>query len=137
MSGYVRNLAVAARQAQSVIAACSGAQRSALLEDMATQLLEGHASILSANALDMQAARSNGASNATLDRLLLDAARVQGMANALREVAAQPDPLGQITRSDTRPNGVQVQRQRIPLGLIAMIFEARPNVCLLYTSRCV
>lgn len=128
MSGYVRNLAVAARQAQSVIAACSGAQRSALLEDMATQLLEGHASILSANALDMQAARSNGASNATLDRLLLDAARVQGMANALREVAAQPDPLGQITRSDTRPNGVQVQRQRIPLGLIAMIFEARPNV---------
>ena len=128
MSGYVRNLAVAARQAQRVIAACSGAQRSALLEDMATQLLEGHASILSANALDMQAARSNGASNATLDRLLLDAARVQGMANALREVAAQPDPLGQITRSDTRPNGVQVQRQRIPLGLIAMIFEARPNV---------
>ncbi len=128
MSGYVRNLAVAARQAQVVIAACSGAQRSALLEDMAAQLLAGQASILSANALDMQAARSNGASNATLDRLLLDAARVQGMANALREVAAQPDPLGQITRSDTRPNGVQVQRQRIPLGLIAMIFEARPNV---------
>ncbi|WP_395648740.1 glutamate-5-semialdehyde dehydrogenase [Thermomonas sp.] len=128
MSGYVRNLAVAARQAQSVIAACSGAQRRALLEDMAAQLLEGHASILSANALDMQAAREGGASSATLDRLLLDAARVQGMAAALREVAAQPDPFGQITRSDTRPNGVQVQRQRIPLGLIAMIFEARPNV---------
>ena len=128
MSGYVRNLAVAARQAQSVIAACSGAQRRALLEDMAAQLLEGHASILSANALDMQAAREGGASNATLDRLLLDAVRVQGMATALREVAAQPDPFGQITRSDTRPNGVQVQRQRIPLGLIAMIFEARPNV---------
>jgi glutamate-5-semialdehyde dehydrogenase len=137
MSGYVRNLAVAARQAQRVIAACSGAQRSALLEDMATQLLEGHASILSANALDMQAARSNGASNATLDRLLLDAARVQGMANALREVAAQPDPLGQITRSDTRPNGVQVQRQRIPLGLIAMIFEARPNVTAEAAALCI
>ncbi|MEN9311605.1 MAG: hypothetical protein RLY77_1730 [Pseudomonadota bacterium] len=83
MSGYVRNLAVAARQAQRVIAACSGAQRSALLEDMAAQLLEGHANILSANALDMQAARERGASNATLDRLLLDAARVQGMATAL------------------------------------------------------
>ena len=69
-----------------------------------------------------------GVGKAVLDRLLLDAGRVRGMAAALREVAAQPDPLGAITRSERRPNGIMVERQRIPLGLVAMIYEARPNV---------
>jgi glutamate-5-semialdehyde dehydrogenase len=128
MSGYVRGLAKAARAAQTVIAACSGAQRRALLEAMAAQILAGQERIIAANAQDMDAAHGKGANNATLDRLRLDAARVQGMADALREVAAQADPLGEVTRTDVRPNGVVVTRQRIPLGLVAMIFEARPNV---------
>ena len=128
MSGYVRELAQSARAAQTAIAACSGAQRQALLEVMAQRLLDGQDAVLAANGEDMRRAEAAGASRATLDRLRLDAERVQGMAAALREVAAQPDPLGTITRSDTRPNGIEVARQRIPLGLVAMIFEARPNV---------
>ncbi|MBV2210138.1 MAG: glutamate-5-semialdehyde dehydrogenase [Thermomonas sp.] len=128
MSGYVRSLALAARSAQRVIAAGSSAQRRALLESMATQLLAGQADILAANAQDMQQAQANGANAASLDRLLLTPERVQGMAQALHEVAAQADPLGEVTRRETRQNGVQIERQRIPLGLVAMIFEARPNV---------
>lgn len=128
MIGYVRGLALAARSAQRVIAASSSAQRRALLASMATQLLAGQAGILAANAQDMQQAQANGANAASLDRLLLTPERVQGMAQALHEVAAQADPLGEMTRRETRQNGVQIERQRIPLGLIAMIFEARPNV---------
>jgi glutamate-5-semialdehyde dehydrogenase len=128
MSGYVRELALAARQAQAAIAACESIRRYALLEGMAVHLEAGLAGILAANADDMQRAAAAGATKASLDRLLLDAARVQGMAAALREVAAQPDPLGTVTRRDVRPNGLVVERQRIPLGLVAMIYEARPNV---------
>lgn len=128
MSGYVRALAQAARAAQAHVAAASGDMRQALLEAMAAQLLAGQDAILAANAQDMARAQAAGANKAALDRLRLDAARVQGMADALREVAAQTDPLGEITRRDSRPNGMVVERQRIPLGLVAMIFEARPNV---------
>ncbi|MDI1252919.1 glutamate-5-semialdehyde dehydrogenase [Thermomonas sp.] len=128
MSGYVRELALAARQAQVAIALSDAATRRTLIEGMADQLLAGQAAILAANAGDVATAAANGASNATLDRLALDPQRVQGMADALREVAAQVDPLGVVTRSEQRPNGLVVERQRIPLGLVAMIFEARPNV---------
>ena len=128
MTGYVRGLALAAREAQTAIATTDAATRRRLLEMMADQLLAGQARILSANAEDLAKAAASGASKATLDRLALDQGRVQGMADALREVAAQSDPLGEVTRADTRPNGLRVERQRIPLGLVAMIYEARPNV---------
>ncbi len=128
MSGYVRNLALAARAAQAAIAAADPATRRALLEGMAERLLAGQDAILAANAADLQRAREAGASKATLDRLALSPERVRGMADALREVAAQDDPLGAVTRRDVRPNGLVVERQRIPLGLVAMIYEARPNV---------
>ena len=128
MSGYVRGLAMAAREAQAAVAAADAGTRRALLESMAAHLLAGEAAILAANAGDLAQAAGNGASKATLDRLMLDAARVRGMADALREVAAQADPLGEVTRREVRPNGVVVERQRIPLGLVAMIYEARPNV---------
>ena len=90
MTGYVRELALAARAAQRQIATCSAVQRQALLEAMAVQLLDSQASILVANAQDMGQAAANGASKATLDRLLLDPARIAGMASALREVARRP-----------------------------------------------
>ena len=128
MSGYVRELALAARAAQAAIAAADAATRRALLEGMAGRLLAGQDAILAANAGDLERARLAGAGKATLDRLALNPERVRGMAEALREVAAQDDPLGQVTRRDVRPNGLVVERQRIPLGLVAMIFEARPNV---------
>ena len=128
MSGYVRNLALAAREAQAAIAACDGATRRALIEGMAARLEAGREAILAANSDDMMRAAAAGAGKATLDRLMLDPMRVQGIADALREVAAQADPLGATTRREVRPNGIVVERQRIPLGLIAMIYEARPNV---------
>ena len=127
-SGYVRGLALAAREAQIAVAMADAEARRTLLEAMADQLLAGQGTILAANADDLAKAAANGATKATLDRLALNPERVQGMADALREVAAQPDPLGEITRSDTRPNGLVIERQRIPLGLVAMIYEARPNV---------
>ena len=128
MSGYVRNLALAAREAQAAVAACDGATRRALIEGMAARLEAGREAILAANSDDMMRAAAAGAGKATLDRLMLDPMRVQGIADALREVAAQADPLGATTRREVRPNGIVVERQRIPLGLIAMIYEARPNV---------
>ena len=128
MGGYVRGLALAARDAQVAIAAADAATRRGLLVAMADHLLAGQDAILAANAEDLAKAAASGASKATLDRLALDPGRVRGMADALREVAAQADPLGEVTRSDVRPNGLVIERQRIPLGLVAMIYEARPNV---------
>ena len=125
---YMRRLALTAREAQVAVAMADAEARRTLLEAMADQLLAGQGTILAANADDLAKAAANGATKATLDRLALNPERVQGMADALREVAAQPDPLGEITRSDTRPNGLVIERQRIPLGLVAMIYEARPNV---------
>ena len=114
MSGYVRELALAARAAQSAIAMADSATRRDLIEAMAMHLQAGQATILAANAEDMRRAAASGASKATLDRLLLNPERVRGMADALREVAAQVDPLGTTTRSEVRPNGMLVERQRIP-----------------------
>lgn len=128
MTGYVRGLALAARDAQVAIATADAETRRGLLISMAGHLLAGEDAILVANAADLAKAAESGANKATLDRLALDPERVRGMADALREVAAQTDPLGEVSRSETRPNGLLIERQRIPLGLVAMIYEARPNV---------
>jgi glutamate-5-semialdehyde dehydrogenase len=128
MSGYVRHLAERAREAAPRIAMLDGAARARLIERMADALLHRQFEVLAANAQDMERGRNEGLGGAVLDRLRLDEARVAAMASALREVAAQPDPLGQVTRREMRPNGVAIERQRIPLGLVAMIYESRPNV---------
>jgi len=128
MSGYVRRLAQRAREAASSIARLDGEARRRLIERMADALAHRRAEVLAANAEDMERGRANGLGDAVLDRLRLDDARIDAMAQGLREVAAQPDPLGAVTRREVRPNGVVIERQRIPLGLIAMIYEARPNV---------
>ncbi|MFC3815801.1 glutamate-5-semialdehyde dehydrogenase [Lysobacter sp. GCM10012299] len=128
MSGYVRNLAERAREASLVLATLDGDRRQRLIERMA-RLLEHHAAdVLAANAEDMERGRAAGLGEALLDRLKLDEARIAAMAAGVREVAAQADPLGQVTRREVRPNGIVIERQRVPLGLIAMIYEARPNV---------
>ncbi len=124
----IRTLAVACRDAAPLIAALDTASKHTLLCDMATALERHGDAILAANALDMEAAASKGVQGAMLDRLRLDGARVAAIAHALREVAALPDPVGVITRRETRPNGIEVERVRIPLGVVAMIYEARPNV---------
>ena len=128
MSGYVRRLAVAARDAAQAIAALDSAQRQQMVEAMADAIAVDGDAILAANAEDIARAHQAGMASAMLDRLTLDTARVAGIVAALREIARLPDPVGQVTRRDTRPNGLVVERVRVPLGLIAMIYESRPNV---------
>ncbi len=128
MSSYIRSLAERARAASQVIAALDPSRRAALLSKMADAVDGGRADILAANARDMQRAGDAGTTGAMLDRLKLDDGRIDRIVQAIREIAALPDPVGQVTRSQTHPNGMTVEKVRIPLGLIAMIYEARPNV---------
>ena len=124
----IREQALACRDAAQVVAALGSEAKRALLRDMAAALEAQSAAVLAANAEDMRQAAAKGVQGAMLDRLRLDQARVADIANALREVAGLPDPVGVTTRRETRPNGLSVERVRIPLGVIAMIYEARPNV---------
>ena len=124
----IRQLALRCRDAARSVAALPTAAKDAMLEAMAVALESDAAAILAANAQDLEAARAKGLTTAMLDRLRLDDARLAGIAAALREVATLPDPVGQVTRRDRRPNGIAVERVRIPLGVVAMIYEARPNV---------
>ena len=103
-------------------------QRDAALRAMADALVQQAAQITEANSLDLQRARENGTSEALIDRLTLDAPRITAIADALREVAALPDPVGEVVRGYTLPNGLQVRQVRVPLGVVGMIYEARPNV---------
>ena len=124
----IRQQALACRDAAQALAELSTQQKRELLAAMAGQLEAQAEVILAANARDMEAAQVRGISGAMLDRLRLDPSRLAGIADAVRYVASLPDPVGQVTREQTRPNGIRVRRVRVPLGVIAMIYEARPNV---------
>jgi glutamate-5-semialdehyde dehydrogenase len=126
--GDVRKLAEAARDAAQAIAGLDSAARGELVAGMADAVAADRDAILRANVEDLARARQAGISGALLDRLALDETRVAAIVAALREIAGLPDPVGQVTRRETRPNGLLVERVRVPLGLIAMIYEARPNV---------
>lgn len=128
MTLTLRERALACRDAASAIASLDTSTKRRLLAAMADALEVAMPAILAANAIDMNAARDGGTAAAMLDRLRLDESRVRAIARAMREVAALPDPVGLVTRRETRPNGIEVERVRIPLGVIAMIYEARPNV---------
>ena len=124
----IRTRALACRDAAPAIAMLDAEARRALLRDMAAAVDAHAAAILDANAKDMAGAADKGVQGAMLDRLKLDAGRVAAIANAVREVADLPDVVGEVTRRETRPNGLMIERVRIPLGVVAMIYEARPNV---------
>jgi glutamate-5-semialdehyde dehydrogenase len=118
----------AAAGCRAELALASGASRNAALLAGAQAIRDRAASILAANAQDMQAARARGLSAALLDRLLLNDKRVEGMAAGLEQIAALPDPIGGVSAEWTRPNGLLIQRVRVPLGVIGIIYESRPNV---------
>ena len=124
----IKTMALQCRDAATAIASLPTEAKNTLLRAMADALLADEAVILAANARDIEAAAAKGIGSAMLDRLRLDTARLQGIAAAVREVAELPDPVGQVTRAYDRPNGIHVERVRVPLGVIAMIYEARPNV---------
>ncbi|WP_369914055.1 glutamate-5-semialdehyde dehydrogenase [Xanthomonas sp. NCPPB 3005] len=133
----IRSQALQCRDAAQALAQLSSAAKQALLEAMAAALEADAETILAANARDLEAARARDVGSAMLDRLALDGKRLAGVAAALREVAALPDPVGQVTRDDVRPNGIRVQKVRVPLGVIAMIYEARPNVTADAAALCI
>ncbi len=124
----VRALAEAARAASRVLATAPTGQKDEALRAMARHLRASTPAIVAANAEDLAAARSAGKASAFLDRLLLDAGRVEGMARAVEAVAGLKDPVGEVTEEWDRPNGLHVRKVRLPLGVVLMIYEARPNV---------
>ncbi len=115
----------AIKAAAPAIAAASSGTREAVLRDVAHALRMNEAVILAANALDLAAYEDEGAGR---DRLTLTPTRIAGMAQALEEIADQPDPLGEILDADVRPNGLRVEKMRTPLGVIGVVYENRPNV---------
>jgi glutamate-5-semialdehyde dehydrogenase len=121
-------LAVAAQKASRQMALLSSAVKNELLLKMAAALETAKVELQQENAKDLQAARDKGMAPAMVDRLSLTPERIKAMADGLREVAALPDPVGEVTGMWLRPNGIQVGRRRIPLGVIGIIYESRPNV---------
>jgi glutamate-5-semialdehyde dehydrogenase len=117
-----------AREAAPELALASTEQKNAALEAMAARIEARVLAILEANRHDIEAAQGKGRDAAFIDRLMLDQERVAAMARGLREIAALPDPVGQVTASWTRPNGLNISRMRVPLGVIGIIYESRPNV---------
>ena len=124
----IRGVAEAARAASRVVARATVEQRTQALVAIAAAIDRHRPTILAANAKDLAAAREAGVAPAMLDRLLLDDKRITGLARAVADIASAPEVLARIERTETRPNGLEIQRVRIPLGVIAMIYEARPNV---------
>ena len=118
----------AARAASRAMARATSAQKDDALERIARRVEAAVDAILEANAKDVEIARASGRDAAFLDRLALTPERVKQMAEGVRQVRALPDPVGVVTDLRPRPTGIQVGRMRMPLGVIAMIFEARPNV---------
>jgi glutamate-5-semialdehyde dehydrogenase len=126
--GLIEALALAGRAAQRRLASMSDAQRADGLRSAASALRGAGAEILAANAQDVAAGAANGLTGAMLDRLKLDPMRLTGMAEALEQVAGLPDPVGTIIDQTERPNGLVLSRVRVPIGLIGIIYESRPNV---------
>jgi glutamate-5-semialdehyde dehydrogenase len=118
----------AARAAAPTLELATSDQKNRALGAAADALGARHREILAANEQDMQGARSQGANAALLDRLKLDDKRIDSMARALEDIVALPDPIGTVLAEWTRPNGLRIQRRRVPLGVIGIIYESRPNV---------
>ncbi|HEY8451434.1 MAG: glutamate-5-semialdehyde dehydrogenase [Micromonosporaceae bacterium] len=127
-AGSVHAQAVRARAAASELATLTRTRKDAALHAMADALEKHSPEVLAANAADLAAAREAGTSAALLDRLALDERRVAAMADALRDMAALPDPVGEVVRGSTLANGLRLQQVRVPFGVVGVIYEARPNV---------
>ncbi len=117
-----------AKAASQTLASLSSAVKNELLQRMAQSLLDHTEELIEANENDLAAARESGLAPAMVDRLALDSQRIRSMAEGLREVAELPDPVGEITGMWRRPNDLQIGRMRVPLGVIGIVYESRPNV---------
>ncbi|WP_205890073.1 glutamate-5-semialdehyde dehydrogenase [Pseudomonas jilinensis] len=136
VSEYMKGLGSQARAASRVIARASTAVKNQALLATAEAIEAATAELEAANTLDLEAGRANGLDAAMLDRLALTPERLQGMIEGLRQVAALPDPVGAIRDMKFLPSGIQVGRMRVPLGVIGIIYESRPNVTVEAASLC-
>ncbi len=125
-----------AKDASYTLAAAGAERKNAALEAIAKTLMERRDEWLAANAEDVAAAKEAGMRPAMLDRLTLTEERIAGIAEAVRQVIALPDPIGRVDKMETRPNGLIIGRRRVPLGVVAIIFEARPNVTVDAAALC-
>jgi glutamate-5-semialdehyde dehydrogenase len=137
LRGRMMAMGRAARDGARALRLASAEQRTAAISAMAAAIRDGAGSILAANARDLTAAKAAGVSGPMLDRLLLDDGRVEDLARAIETVAAIPDPVGAEIARWTRPNGLDIARVRTPIGVIAMIYESRPNVTADAAALCV
>jgi len=128
VKNYMQTLGKQARDASRDIARADTNQKNGALLAIAAAIRRDVAKLLEANARDMEHARANGLDSALLDRLEINEKTVMGMAEGLEQIAALPDPVGEITDLKYRPSGIQVGKMRVPLGVIGIIYEARPNV---------
>jgi len=128
LQAYVRQIAEDARQASLSLAIASGARRDAALLSAADAIRSDAEAIAAANQADVLAAKDAGLSAAMIDRLTLTDKRIEAMATALESIARQPDPVGKSIAAYNRPNGLRVEKRRVPLGVVAIIYESRPNV---------
>jgi glutamate-5-semialdehyde dehydrogenase len=133
----IRLMAQRARAAARTLAAASDAAKAAALHRAAGSLRDAAARILAANAADVARGRDNGLSDALLDRLRLDEGRLAGVADAIAAVADLADPVGQVIDASTRPNGLALSRVRVPIGVIGIVYESRPNVTADAAALCV
>ena len=125
-----------ARAASRALVNLTSDQKNAILHAMADEIMARQEGILAANALDLSRADQNGLSKAMIDRLTLDPKRLKAIAEAVREVAMLPDPVGELLTEWTRPNGLHIRKVRVPIGVIGIIFESRPNVTTDAASLC-
>ena len=124
----IRQVCEQAREASFSLASTSRAVKDEALRTIADALEVNASTIVTANATDLDRARADGTSDALIDRLTITPERLKAIADALREVAELPDPIGEVIRGYTLPNGLQIRQLRVPLGVVGMIYEARPNV---------
>lgn len=136
INAYMNTLGVQARVASRIMAAASTAQKNAALLAMADAIDASREHLQAANELDLQAGRDKALDAAMLDRLALTPSRIDGMLEGLRQVAALQDPVAEVTGMRYRPSGIQVGRMRVPLGVIGIIYESRPNVTCEAASLC-
>lgn len=136
ISVYMADVGQQARVAATAVARSSTAARNSALLAMADALDSDREALKQANLKDLEAARENGLEPAMLDRLELTPARIDTMIEGLRQVASLPDPIGEITDMSYRPSGIQVGKMRVPLGVIGIIYESRPNVTVEAASLC-
>jgi len=136
LENLIKDMTKAGKEASRELRKVSRAGKDAALRLMAEKLMQREKAIRQENEKDLALAKEQGMSSALLDRLALDAKTLQSMAEALGEVAALPDPVGEVTGMWKRPNGLQVGRVRIPLGVIGFIYESRPNVTVDAASLC-